>query len=160
MEFLSCLALCAIALGVGSCRPKGSPEQQATAQPSDLAAARPARSPDSLLRELIALEEAVRSKPGDLAARQALARAAWDSAGGMLCTAGWAVGESRGRTRIAQHEAHQWALYLRAWIGGDRRSYGDPIAGEVADSRILLERSDGDTSSALLQAPYARVSVK
>jgi hypothetical protein len=104
----------------------------------------------------------------DILSLSKLKQVSFDSASGCFLIAGkGAFNKShpvaawdRGRKMAASYDAKRWALYLKTWRDGSTIAFGNKISGEVSYSRILCERSDGDTLYQLIQVPIGSVTVK
>jgi hypothetical protein len=153
---------------LSSCRIETDTSSQTGPQSRNTTGAAGTISGDSLLALLLPLQNAVYLAPKDLSVRTALVAAAFDSASGSIYSVGKGVANpsaaagtaSAGQSRAAQSDANRWALYNRAWLGGDPRDFGADIAGEITYSNVLLEKPEGDTLCVVIQVPYGSVSVK
>jgi hypothetical protein len=125
---------------------------------------------DSLLSLLVGLENEVYvnlPSRGTVALSE-LKQVSLDSASGSFLVVGkGAFNKShpeaawdKGRKMAASYDAKRWALYLKAWQEGSAITFGKKISGEVSYSRVLCERSDGDTLHQLIQVPIGSIVVK
>lgn len=125
---------------------------------------------ESLLSLLIKLENDVFTNLPSKAtvSLSELKKASFDSSSGCFLVAGKGMFNKshsegtwdNGRKMAASGDAKRWALYLKAWRDGSTVDFGKRISGEVSYSRILLERTHGDTLYQLMQVPIGSVVVK
>ncbi len=123
---------------------------------------------DSLLSVLVKLENCIRGGSREDILATELLKASFDSASGCLMVAGQGTGNPSlprsawvaGRRMAAAYDAKRWALYLKALLDNRKTSFGENISGEIGYSRILVERTVGDTLQELLQIATGSIVVK
>jgi hypothetical protein len=159
---LMLLGMCA------GCRKQGPESAQVSPQSSNVTPAGQAEVDyDAIFGRVVALEDSLFSNPRNTAAMQALSVAAFDTVSGEFLVAGKGVANARlprggreaARKTAALRTAERWALYLKAWRTGRQISFGTPIGGQIAYSKLVRETVKDDTLLVLVLIPLGSVEV-
>jgi hypothetical protein len=160
------LTLCAVGCKEGDFPRDGATEGGKTSAITTM----PARTLDTLgiFQRVLNLENAIQSDPGEVSLRTQLLVTAFDSTCGCFYTVGKGVPnpdfpqavQRESAKRAAGVTAKRWTLYLKLWVEGGTRPFGQPIAGDVVYSTVVYEKQDGDTLYQMVETPLGSVVVQ
>ena len=114
---------------------------------------------DSLLNELLPLEDYIMSNPSDTEHIKRLLDAAYDSIGGIFYCVGKGTvnpklpvsAQQQAIQRAAKNTGARWSLYLKMWREGNIIPFDKEISGQLlTGTNLLIEKSVGDTLYQLL----------
>jgi len=109
---------------------------------------------DSLLTQILDLQNALVQNPEDTHSIRQLLVVSFDSLQNLFYCAGKGVVNTKhpaeaqliGMRRAAQNTAQRWALYLKAWQENTMIPFGVEISGNVmSGTAVLFEKTSGDT---------------
>ncbi len=120
---------------------------------------------EGMLDTIADLQEAVSDSPKNTGSLEQLQRYCLDTVTGSFLVVGKGTANpehppsaiEQGRRRAAIYAGQQWALYLKAHHIGRRIPYGEEIRGKVMYSKVLMEKTESETLSVLLQVPVGSV---
>ena len=151
-----------------ACRDTSNPSPGKAAGAVSSAARDTAVNYDSLLTELLKLQTAILENPQDLRRIPPLIEKSFDTVSGAFLIAGRGVANPKfpeaareaSRKTAASYDGRMWGLHLKEWRTGSMRSFARPISGDIAYSKVLFERTNGDTLCQLIQIPIGSIIVK
>jgi hypothetical protein len=120
------------------------------------------------MRKVLALQDKLAQNPRDATLIAALLKTSFDHASGCFYVVGKGVANPNhpqaaleaSRKTAARFTGQRWALYLKAWRNGDRRAYGEQIAGDIAYSASIHEELVGDTLYQLIMIPLGSIVLR
>lgn len=125
-------------------------------------------NPDSLMAVILDRQSAVYTHPDDTQLVIPLIHVAFDTVSGCFNTVGKGVSnpampasaQVAARKTAASHDGRRWALLLKSWFIGNRLPLSTGFHGKIMYSKVLLEKTEGDTLYQLVQTPIGSIVVQ
>jgi hypothetical protein len=151
-----------------SCRDTERPAQVKQASVKPAQAADTVVNYDSLLTLLLGLQSGISANPSELNRIPIFLQQSFDTVSGTFMVAGKGISNpsfpeaarDAARKSAALYDGKRWGLHLKAWRTGDIKPFTRPISGEIAYSKVLFERMNGDTLFVLIQIPIGSILVR